>query len=252
MHNAGYRALGLDWHYVPFAIHDVERALAAMRCLGIRGFGISMPFKLEIMPWLDAIDPLAARIGAVNTVVNEGGVLTGFNTDWVGATRALAEQVGLDGLRVLLLGAGGAGRAIAFGLQHEGAEVCICNRHDDKARTLAKELGVSWAPWDARDATPFDALVNATSAGMTDVHVGSPFPVHGIRPNALVMDVVYKPLETLLLRDAVERGATPIHGGRMLLHQAAKQFELYTEHPAPLDVMDAALHTCMRGEQPTP
>lgn len=120
MHNAGYRALGLDWTYVAFRLDEehggLEGALAGMRALGIRGVGVSMPYKLQIMPLLDDIEPLAARIGAVNTVVNEDGRLLGHNTDWSGAARALAEATPLEQARVLLLGAGGAARAVAFGL----------------------------------------------------------------------------------------------------------------------------------------
>jgi shikimate dehydrogenase len=247
MHNAAYRALGIDWHYVPFQIDALAPALVAMRTLGVRGCGISMPFKLEIMPLLDAIDPLAAKIGAVNTVVNEDGRLIGHNTDWVGAARALAESMSLDAANVLVLGAGGAARAVAFGLAHHGAKVHIANRTDDKAHALANEVGAKAVKWDERGATSFDALVNATSAGMADTDPTSPFPVERVTSTAVVMDIVYKPLHTQLLAQAGERGATTVHGGRMLLHQAARQLELYTERDAPLDVMDAALQNTIRG-----
>lgn len=247
MHQAGYEALGLDWRYVPFETEDLAGALTGMRALGIRGFGISMPFKLEIMPLLDAIDPVAARIGAVNTVVNSAGRLIGHNTDWVGATRALEEVTELAGKRVLLLGAGGAARAVAHGLVERGAEVVICNRSAARGAALAEEVAGTVRPWSQRGAAEADVVVNATSLGMADVDPGSPLGEEGVRAGMVVMDIVYKPLETALVRSARAAGARAIHGGRMLLHQAARQFELYTGAEAPLEAMDRALRGAMEG-----
>jgi shikimate dehydrogenase len=206
-----------------------------------------MPFKLEIMPLLDEIHPLAERIGAVNTVVNREGQLVGHNTDWSGAARALDEQMKVSDARVLVLGAGGAARAVAFGLIERGASVAISNRTDERGRALASELDVSAVPWAERGDPSFDALVNATSAGMRDVDPASPFPEERIAPDTVVMDIVYKPLDTLLIRAAKRRGAQTLHGGRMLLHQAARQHELYTGLDAPLDAMNAALMTAIAG-----
>lgn len=239
MHNAAYRAQGLSWHYVPFEIDDLRAALDAMRTLGIRGLGISMPFKLEIMPLLDDVDPLAARIGAVNTVVNEGGRLFGHNTDWVGATRALEEQMAVSGKRILVLGAGGAARAVAFGVLERGARVSIANRTQAKATALAEEVGAEVVAWAERHDGPWDVVVNATSAGMSEVDPTAPFDVR--QDDVMVMDIVYKPLDTELVRAARAAGATTIRGDRMLLHQAARQHELYTGRDAPLAAMDAAL-----------
>src|SRR5690348_12496878 len=134
MHNAGYRALDLPFTYVPFKVVDLAGAITGMRALGIRGFGISMPFKQDVIPLLDGLDPLAARIGAVNTVVNDDGRLTGHNTDASGAARAVEEARPLAGARVLLVGAGGAARAIAHAAADRGARVTIANRNVDKAR----------------------------------------------------------------------------------------------------------------------
>src|SRR5580698_8374612 len=141
MHEAGYRALGLPFTYVPFEVRDLRDAIAGMRGLGIRGFGVSHPFKQEVMPLLDALDPVAARIGAVNTIVNDDGRLVGHNTDWIGAVRALEEVRPVAGASVLLLGAGGAARAIAFGLAQKGAHTTIANRDTAKADHLASEVG---------------------------------------------------------------------------------------------------------------
>jgi shikimate dehydrogenase len=248
MHEAGYRALGLDWRYVPFERDDdLEGALAGMRALGIRGFGISVPFKLRIMPLLDALDPLAAKIGAVNTVVNDGGRLTGHNTDWSGAARALSEQRALEGARVMMLGAGGAARAVAFGLSQAGVQLTLSNRSDDRGAALAESVGCNYRPWAERTKLDgFDVLLNASSAGMSSAagtntaDEASPMPADAFGAPLLVMDIVYKPLDTQLLAAARAAGCPTVHGGRMLLHQAARQFELYTGKPAPLEAMNAA------------
>ncbi len=247
MHEAAYRSLGLDYRYQPFEIRDVRAALDAMRALGIRGCGVSMPFKVEVMPHLDDIDPLAARIGAVNTVVNQGGRLTGFNTDAWGA-RAAFEEVGqLEGARVLLLGAGGAARAAAFAFREAGATLVIANRSAGKARELARAVSAE-ASGDlslVRELDNYDAVVNASSAGMTDVDAASPVPVAALRSELVVQDIVYKPTRTRLVVDALTAGCRVVHGGRMLLHQATRQFELYTGETAPRDVMDRELRRAL-------
>ena len=243
MHLAGYRALGLSFTYVPFRVTDVRGALVGMRALGVRGLGVSMPYKQDVMPFLDELDPLARRIGAVNTVVNEGGVLTGYNTDCVGAVRALEEVRPARGARILVLGAGGAGRAVAFGLVDAGAEVVLANRDIDKAKQIAAELSCSVTNLDeaCRSAGSYDVVVNATSVGMREVDASSPVPEEALVAGQVVMDIVYKPIKTALVRAASRRSCRVIHGGRMLLHQAGRQFELYTGRAAPLGAMDEAL-----------
>jgi len=242
MHLAGYQALHLPFTYVPFAVTDLEGAIRGMRALGIRGLGISMPFKQAVMPLLDELDPVAGTIGAVNTVVNEGGRLVGHNTDWIGAIRAVEEQVPVAGARVLLIGAGGAARAIAFGVKERGGKLVIANRDVEKARSLAAETGAEAKGLEELErAGDHDIVINATSAGMVEVETRSLVPEEALREGITVMDIVYKPIETELLKAAARRGARAIHGGRMLLHQAARQFELYTGREAPLTSMDEAL-----------
>jgi shikimate dehydrogenase len=245
MHQAAYDALGLSWVYTPFACDSgsLADALRGMRALGIRGLGISMPFKMEILPLLDDLSPLARAIGAVNTVVHEGdGRLVGHNTDAEGSVAALAEVVSLDGREVLVLGAGGAARAVAFGLQRAGARLILANRSEQKARTLAAELpgarSVSFS--EACERPPCAILVQASSGGMLG-EGDPPVDVAALDRESVVMDIVYDPLETTLIQAARARSATVIHGGRMLLHQAARQFELYVGRPAPLDVMSDAM-----------
>ncbi|MEZ4372266.1 MAG: shikimate dehydrogenase [Polyangiaceae bacterium] len=245
MHNAAYGELGLAFTYVPFSLEETQLAdaLIGMRALGIRGFGVSMPFKLSIMPLLDEIDPLARAIGAVNTVVNEHGKLVGHNTDAWGAVRALEEVQSVAGRRVLVLGAGGAARAVAFGLAEAGARVSVANRNQTKAEELVAELrgGTAEAvPLDTALGRGPEVIVNATSVGM-ESNPGQPIPAESIPSSTLVMDIVYKPLITAWLEGCRERGNPVIHGGRMLLHQAARQFQLYTGRGAPLTAMDRAL-----------
>lgn len=250
MHTAGYEALGLPFVYMPFAVQgDLEGALRGMRALGIRGFGVSMPFKLQVMPLVDHLDELAARIGAVNTIVNDAGVLTGYNTDAVGALRALEEVTPVRGKRAMVVGAGGAARAVVHALTTGGAAVHVVNRTLEKAAALAEQVAsrgpVTHGPLDdLKDLSGFEILVNCSSAGMAE-YGQSPVPASSLRPGLVVMDIVYKPLRTQLLVEAEGRGATVIHGGRMLLHQASRQFELYTGREAPLAVMDAALRAAI-------
>jgi shikimate dehydrogenase len=251
MHGAGYGALGLPFVYVPFKVTDVAGALQGMRALGIRGLGVSYPYKQDVMKHLDRLDALAERIGAVNTIVNTEGTLSGHNTDGEGAVRALREVVALQGTRVLLLGAGGAARAIAHGLADAGARLTIANRSQARGAALAEATRASSVSLTNLEAArAFEVLVNATPLGMSDVDPRSPVPEEVLRPGLVVMDIVYKPLRTRLLAAAEARGATVVHGGRMLLHQAARQFELYTGRGAPLGAMDAALHESIGPAQP--
>lgn len=251
MHEAGYRALDLPWVYVPFAVErDLEGALRGMRALGIRGLGISMPHKLAVMRWLDELDPLAARIGAVNTVVHDDGRLVGHNTDAWGAVAALREIRDPRGARVLVLGAGGAARAVVFGLVDAGAVVTVANRSVARGQELVEAAGAAASiPWQEVEAATagHDVVINATTVGMEapGEPPGLPLPASALRPDLVVMDIVYKPIETALVRAARAAGAATVHGGRMLLHQAGRQFALYTRRDAPLDAMDAALRAAI-------
>ena len=252
MHAAGYRALGLPWVYMPFSMTSerLAGALTGMRALGIRGLGVSMPFKLEVIPLLDRQSDLVRQIGACNTIVNDDGVLHGHNTDADGAARALEEVVGaLTGARCLVLGAGGAARAVVFGLAARGARVSVANRSASKAVSLAQAAGATAVDFESATTSPgpFDVVVNATSGGMDQGEHSARLPLDpgAIPPGAVVMDIVYKPIETALLAAARARGARVIHGGRMLLHQAARQLELYTGVDAPLSAMDDALTAAM-------
>ncbi len=205
MHQAAYDALGLPWVYVPLSCDSasLHAALDGMRALEIRGFGISMPFKMEILPLLDSLSPLAKAIGAVNTVVNDDRVLTGHNTDAEGAARALEETVGdLRGARALVMGAGGAARAVAFGLHARGVLLTLTNRTFEKAEAIASELPGAVAVRTAElPQASFELVVQASSGGM-DGQDALSFDPAAFRAGTVAMDIVYKPLATPFLEAA--------------------------------------------------
>jgi shikimate dehydrogenase len=246
VHNAMFKHLKLEFSYVAFGIDDVAGAVAAMRNLGIRGYGVTMPHKVSIMEHLNSIDPVALEIGAVNTVVNDNGVLTGYNLDWLGAVLALEEQgVNLSGKHAFVIGAGGAARAVAFGLKKRGAQVHIFNRTPERARDLATELGVQFGGDLNALSSDYDVLVHTTSAGYVSQPGVCVVPDQILLPGKIVMDVVAEPLSTPLLEKANSSGCMTIPGYRMRLHQAAAQFELYTSHKPPLEVMEIMLLEAM-------
>jgi shikimate dehydrogenase len=228
MHNAAYAALGLDAYYAAFDVPapQLERALIGVRALGLRQVSISIPHKTAVLELVDAVDDTARRIGAANTVVLERGRLVASNTDWLGATRALERERSLDGARAVVLGAGGTARAVVWGLLERGASVRVLNRSVDRAAALARDLGAKRAgSLDALSEEPYDVLVNTTSVGMGADE--SPIAAHDIRPGVVVLDAVYAPEMTRLLRDAQARGAHIVSGRWMLVHQAVAQLETW-------------------------
>lgn len=246
IHNAAYDALGLSgkFHYEarrvkPDKLGDFMREV---RDTAIRGVSCTAPHKVAIMDYLDDLDPVAARIGAVNTVVNDAGRLKGYNTDWLGIVRPLEKITSLKGKRVALLGAGGAARSIAYGLADRGAELTVYNRTPDKADDLAREFGAAAAGLENLPAVKdAEIIINATSVGMSPNDGATPLPKDYLTASQIVFDSIYAPYETRLLREAAARGARIIHGTEMLLAQAIAQFELYTGYDAPEDVMRRAL-----------
>lgn len=241
MHNSAFAALRLNAAYVPLPVTDVAGAMAGFKALGVRGVSVTIPHKQAVIPHLDALDPVAARIGAVNTLNIENGRITGHNTDWIGANRALAEKIDLPGKKVLILGAGGSARAIGFGLLEAGAQPLVASRTPASGRELARTLGCPWHPVSELPELAADCLVNATSAGMaphTDVSLA---PKACLARFAVVMDIVYAPLETKLLREAREAGCQVVNGLAMLLYQGVAQFELWTGRKAPVETMRESL-----------
>ncbi|MFB6070464.1 MAG: shikimate dehydrogenase [Halanaeroarchaeum sp.] len=250
MHEAAYDALDLDARYVTFEPERtaLEPALEGAAALGIEGLNVTIPFKEAVREFVDQ-DDLAARIGAVNTIDFTGDAVTGHNTDASGARRALAHHdVTIADRSLLVVGAGGAGRAVAFAAADAGAEVHVANRTVERAHELARAVGGTGHGLDALpDLVPdADVLVNATSVGMeTDV---SPVSAEALHADLAVMDAVYTPLETRLLRDAAAAGATTIDGAWMLLFQGAEALEQWTGLAAPIDAMNRAVRAELGAE----
>ena len=241
MHNAAFRALGLDAVYLAFDVPPAElpAAVAGLRALRARQVAVSIPHKQTVMAHLDAVDDTARRIGAVNTLTLRDGRLVGSNTDWIGAVRALERETDLAGRRAVVLGAGGTARAVVFGLRERGARVVVLNRTPERAAALARALGAESAGGLAElAATEHDVLVNTTSVGLRGD--ASPVAPEALRAGSVVLDAVYDPERTRLLRDAEARGARIVPGKWMLVHQAAAQLELWTGREAPIDVMAEA------------
>ncbi len=254
MHNAGYETLGIDDQFVFTACRvspeHVKDVMHAMRTLNIRGITCTIPHKTYVMKYLDEIDPTAKIIGAVNTVVNDGGVLKGYNTDWMGIVTPLEMHTQLKGKTVALIGAGGAARAMAYGVTRNGAKLTIYNRTVETARKLAYEFGgQAFSLEEIERVKGADIILNATSIGMHPHEDESPIPMEYIVSKHLVFDAVYEPYETKLLLNAKEKGAQIIHGTDMLLYQGVEQFTLYTGHDAPVDAMRKAIYNSLSGQE---
>lgn len=257
IHNAAFRELGLNFVYLAWRVEAIGDAINGLRALGnFRGASVTIPHKVAAMSFLDDVDATARHIGAINTILSEKGKLTGYNTDATGALRALREGgAELKGQRVVLLGSGGAARAIAFALATEGAvEGLDLLGIDDKEReTLAAELRLktSIAVEDLhldqaalkKTLTNARVVVHCTPIGMSPRVEDSCIPSSLLHPGLTVMDIVYNPRETRLLKEARAAGCRIIYGLEMFLHQAAAQFELWTNRSAPTDIMRAVLES---------
>lgn len=240
MHNAAFQALGFNAVYVPFHVEQLPLAVAGLRGLQVRGVSVTIPWKKDILALLDDVDDRARVIGAVNTVVNRDGRLWGTNTDWQGALQALEEVTAVSGQRALVLGAGGAGRAIVYALGQAGAEVLVADADQTKAQNLAQEFGAAALTLPQAAQVQAAILINATPLGMSPQVEASPLPPASLEHFQVVMDIVYAPLQTRLLREAGARGCQCLDGLKMLVYQGARQFELFTGHPAPADLMRRA------------
>lgn len=244
IHNAAYAALDLDWVFVAFPVRagGAAAALSGVRVLGIAGLSVTMPHKADAAAACDVLSPTAAALGAVNTVVARDGRLTGDSTDGEGLVRSLRDEgIDPDGSRVVVLGAGGAGRAIAHGLGVHGARVTVAARRLDAAAAAAA-LAADGEAVDLALVGPAvaeaDVLVNATPLGMQGE--APPFDPELLIGRRLVLDTVYHPVETPLLAAARARSVPAVNGLGMLVHQAALAFEAFTGVAAPLAVMRAA------------
>ncbi len=255
IHNAAFREVGLNFVYLAFPVQNLEGAIRGIRALGhIRGLSVTIPHKVAILPLLDSVETTAKHIGSVNTVVKDRGILVGSNTDASGAIQSLKESgVDLSGRRVVIVGSGGAARAIAFGLCLEGNihHLTLLGIDDQERSTLAGDLR-------AKTSVPVDdwsvsvenlrpalgqaqLLIHCTPVGMHPNVEESCVPKNLLHRDLTVMDIVYNPIRTRLLQDAQAVGCRTIQGVEMFLHQAVGQFELWTGESAPVDVMRAVL-----------
>ena len=250
VHNAAYRHLGIDWVYIPVETSSVDPAMRLARGLGFRGLSVTIPHKVAMREHLPELDALAARVGAVNTVVFDEDRARGFNTDVAGAIAPLRERRTLAGTEVAVIGAGGAARALVHGLVAEGAQVTVFGRTPERARDLALEAGARHRPLAELPRHPHAILVNATPVGMPPGEEESPVPREWLRAE-LVYDLVYNPPRTRLLRDAAAAGLSTLGGLEMFVAQAAEQFRLFTGRKAPRDVMRAAAERAL-AEDPVP
>lgn len=241
MHNAAYRAMGLPARYEAFQVRDPGEAVRMIRAKNIRGASVTIPFKTTLIALLDEVDEDARLIGAVNTIRNRNGRLKGFNTDWVGLTRSLAERMEIKGNRFAVLGSGGAARAAVFGIAREGGIPVVYCRNPETGRTLARDLGCLALPLSRLDAMKAHCLVNATPVGMAPGEGETPLAGNGLGRFDWVMDMIYNPLRTKLLEDAEAAGCGVISGLSMFVHQGAEQIRIWTKVEPPIDIMTRAV-----------
>ncbi len=260
MHNAAFSHLKLDFIFVAFKVEKTElvNAINGIRSLRIHGLNVTMPHKNAVIQYLDDIEPTVKLIGSVNTILNDNGKLVGFNTDGVGALEALRENgADLYGKKLLLLGAGGAAKAIAYYSAKEAEELVILNRSTEKAKRFAEVLrrefskqisGNSLSPnVIKKEIEDSDVLINATSVGMHPNNSQSPVAPQWLRRDLCVMDIIYNPVETRLAKDSKAAGARVVSGVEMLIYQGAASFEIWTGQPAPIEVMRKAALAKLSG-----
>jgi shikimate dehydrogenase len=260
MHNTAFQLLDLNYVYLCLRVPSVglRRAIEGVKSLGLLGFNVTIPHKVAVMTYLDEIDPLAKDIGAVNTVVNRDGRLVGYNTDGLGGLKALEEaDVTLTGKKVVLLGAGGAARALSFSIAPLADLLVILNRTEAKAVALASNLrrrsdkkilsGSLTRDTFLTEMVDADVLINSTSVGMHPKREESVVDKDLLHSRMTVFDAVYNPIETRLLREAKSVGAKTVGGLSMLVHQGALAFKIWTGVTPPIEVMSRAVEAAVEG-----
>ena len=237
MHDAALCRMKIAGKYLPFCIQDIASAVRGMRETGMRGASVTIPFKVAVMAHLDEVDSDALAIGAVNTIVNDNGRLKGFNTDWIGLVQSLREVTDIKGRVFAILGAGGTARAAVFGIQREDGIPVIVNRNVARGESLAREWACPFYPLTELGMVRADCLVNTTPVGMMPSTDESPVSGAILVNYRWVMDVIYNPLKTRLMRDAEKAGCITIPGLGMFVHQGAEQIRLWTGQEAPRELM---------------
>lgn len=250
IHNAAYRKLGLNAVYVPIRVppDQLQESLKELERLRVAGFSVTIPHKEGVLQYAEHLDEATDLMGAANTLFCRDGQWCATNTDAPAATSAIQEGLrkagsipDLAARKVLILGAGGAARAVGHGLLQQGAVVTLTNRSRDRGKSLAAELGCQFTSWENRGSEICDVLVNCTSVGMHPNVDESPFEQHWLSDSTLVFDTVYNPEQTLLLKQARDRGCASVSGVEMFIRQAALQFELFTGYEAPVEYMTETL-----------
>lgn len=254
MHNNAYKQLGMDYVYVAFHVmpENIEKLIDSCKALDIKGLNVTIPHKTAVIEYLDEIDPTAEKIGAVNTIQFKDGIAKGFNTDGLGAVKSLQKYTALEGKNVLIIGAGGASRAISFTLLNENiTSLVIANRSRDNACNLIENIkkhtnfeGISYI--DINDTSEImddvDIIINTTPIGMyPNDNVDAPIKTDRINERHVVMDIIYNPLETVFLRQSRLNGAKTINGTSMLINQGLVSFEIFTGREASYESFEEAL-----------
>ena len=259
MHNAAFEALDMDYAYVPFDVDpgNLESAIEGASALNIKGFNVTIPHKVEVMKYLNELDEVASLIGAVNTIDFKD--LKGYNTDGIGAIKAIEEKTSIKNKNVVIAGAGGASRAISFYIAKYGAEsLTILNRNVEKAESLAGDVLDSGLIGEVNSDSiseignclaESDILIDTTPLGMHPHIDDEPIAcAEAMHDDLVVFDAVYNPNETSLLKEAIKAGAKPVYGIKMLLYQGAESFRIWTGRDAPVDVMEDALKKTLNLE----
>lgn len=259
MHNAAFGALGMDYAYVAFDVDplNLKSAIEGAKSLNIKGFNVTIPHKIEVMKHLDDIDDVAGLIGAVNTIDFKN--MKGYNTDGIGAVKAIEEVTSIKDKNVVVAGAGGASRAISFYIAKYGADtLTILNRNVEKADSLAGDVLDSDLIGDVRSDSiseirsyidDADILIDTTPVGMhPNVDAEPIVAAEDMHDNLTVFDAVYNPNETVLIKEALNAGAKPVYGIKMLLYQGAESFKIWTGREPPVDVMEDALRKTLNLE----
>jgi shikimate dehydrogenase len=242
MHNTAFRFLGIDAFYLPFEVEDLPEALAGMKALGIRGASVTHPFKTQALALIDEVDDTAKQIGAVNTLVFKKHSVRGTNTDWIGAVKSLETLLPIKSHTFVVLGAGGAARAVVFGIAEKGGSPIVVNRTEEKGRALAKEFDCPFVLLSEIDKVKGDCLVNTTPVGMYPQVDEMPVPDRVLGTYKAVADVVYNPLETMLLKQAKQAGCVVASGFEMFVYQGVEQFTIWTGRQAPIKEMTEVVH----------
>ena len=237
MHNAALREMGIAGSYVPLCIRNLPDAVQGLRGMDIRGVSVTIPFKTDMMDYLDHVDDEALRIGAVNTVVNRDGRLTGHNTDWQGLVMALKGVMDIKGKSIVILGAGGTAQAALYGVVGQGGHPMIISRTKEKSRILAQDWECPYDTMKNMGQIRADVLINTTPVGMVPRRDESPVEDGILSRFSWVVDVIYHPLKTKLLKDAEKAGCRTLSGLEMFIHQGAEQIKLWTGQEPPRDLM---------------